>query len=127
MQAEHVTLHGACMDMFAQLHQDPCATPIEDLTQAWNEKTSPLVPVARLNVPKGTQSDTQSCETLTFNPWYGLAAHQPLGYIGRARREIYKEAAMLRLMKNSDIELLASHASSRNESVCFEGCAINAA
>lgn len=127
MQADHLKSYGACMDMFAQLQRDSCTTPIEDLTQAWDEEVSPLVPVARLSVPKGTQGDTQSCESLTFNPWYGLAAHQPLGYIGRARREIYKEAAMLRLMKNSDIELPASRASSRNESVCFEGCAVNAA
>merc|ERR1712054_518032 len=105
MQAEYVKSHGVCMDMFVQLHKDSCANPIEDLSQAWDEKASPLLPVAKLSVPKGTQGDTQSCETLTFNPWYGLAAHQPLGYIGRARREIYKEAAMLRLMKNSDIEL----------------------
>merc|ERR1711907_175216 len=127
MQADHLKSYGACMDMFAQLQMDSCTTPVEDLTQAWDEEVSPLVPVARLNVPKGTQGDTQSCENLTFNPWYGLAAPQPLGYIGRARREIYKEAAMLRLMKNSDAELPAGSTSSSKEPACFEGEATRSA
>jgi hypothetical protein len=38
-------------------------------------------------------------EHLSFSPWHGLLAHQPLGNINRARRPAYREAANFRRMQ----------------------------
>jgi hypothetical protein len=35
-----------------------------------------------------------------FSPWNGLAAHQPLGAINRARKAIYEASARFRLSHN---------------------------
>jgi Flavin reductase like domain len=37
---------------------------------------------------------------MAFSPWHGLAAHQPLGSIMRARRHAYPASAKFRLGKN---------------------------
>ena len=29
------------------------------------------------------------CDSLSFNPWHGISAHQPMGHINRARRYVY--------------------------------------
>jgi hypothetical protein len=65
--------------------------PIEDATVVWDEKDSPFVTVAMLNVPPqlawqdGVSQHTE--DELSFSPWHGIAAHQPLGSFNRARNE----------------------------------------
>ena len=39
-------------------------------------------------------------EEMRFSPWIGLAAHQPLGNINRARKEPYEHSAEYRVLFN---------------------------
>jgi len=99
MSNEYTLNKGVCMNMFVQRQVDSCKNPIETIVKTWDESIAPLEKVATLNVPKGTES-SDNCEFTTFNPWYGLEEHRPLGFIGRARKAIYKEGAILRMKKS---------------------------
>lgn len=99
MSNEYTLNNGVCMDMFVQFQVDPCQTPIETVDITWDESIAPLEKVATLTVPKGTES-SEDCEFTTFNPWYGLEEHRPLGFIGRMRKAIYMESAFLRMKKS---------------------------
>lgn len=99
MSNEYTLNNGVCMDMFAQLQVDSCKTPIESIDIAWDESVAPLEKIATLTVPKGTES-SENCEFATFNPWYGLEKHRPLGFIGRLRKAVYMESASLRMKKS---------------------------
>ena len=87
-------------DVCAQLATDLERTPIEDATAVWPEELSPYVPVARLVAePQEAYSAARRIfvdEHLSFSPWHGLLAHQPLGNINHARRHAYREAADFR-------------------------------
>jgi hypothetical protein len=87
----------------AQLATDLEATPIEDATAVWPEDVSPYVTVARLTAePQDAYSAARRIfvdEHLSFSPWHGLLAHQPLGNINRARRVAYDVAAAYRRMQ----------------------------
>jgi hypothetical protein len=37
---------------------------------------------------------------MSFSPWHGLAAHQPLGSVMRARKETYRASAKFRGERN---------------------------
>jgi hypothetical protein len=39
-------------------------------------------------------------ERLSFSPWHGLKAHEPLGAINRARRQVYRTIAAVRNTAN---------------------------
>ncbi len=59
--------------------------------------------VARLDVPKQeswSEMLRQAVDDgMAFSPWNGLAAHQPVGSIIRARRRAYPASANFRLEK----------------------------
>ena len=79
----------------AQLAVNEKDTPIEDPSVEWPEALSPHFPVARLVVePQQAYSAARRIfvdEQLSFNPWHGLAAHQPLGNVNRARKLAYRD------------------------------------
>ena len=84
--------------------------PIEKADTQWPEEAkgskpgSPYVTVARITMPaQDSYSDDRQLfvdEQLSFTPWHGLAAHQPLGGIMRSRLKAYAEAAKFRAMRN---------------------------
>ncbi len=78
--------------------------PIEDASKEWPAKLSPWQTVGTLTVgPQETYSDARQLfvdEQISFNPWHGLAAHQPLGGIMRSRLKAYEEAAKYRAQRN---------------------------
>lgn len=84
---------GGTWNLCVQLCTDLDAMPVEDPTVAWDEEKSPFVPVATLEVVPQTSWDNRESpareDRLAFNPWNGLAAHQPLGAVNRARRDTY--------------------------------------
>lgn len=88
---------GGTWEMRVQLNTDLDAMPIEDGTAVWDEDASPFRTVATLTVEPqaawtyGT-SERQE-DKLSFSVWHGLAAHQPLGAINRARKDTYKFSA----------------------------------
>jgi hypothetical protein len=96
---------NVCVQLATDLEQ----TPIEDASAVWPEELSPYMTVARLS------ADAQQAysaprrifvdEHLTFSPWHGLLAHQPLGNINRARRLAYRTAAAFRHMQEGRAEI----------------------
>jgi catalase len=83
---------GLCFNFYVQFQTDAFRTPIEDASREWLESDSPLVPVGKLTFPAQDLAEPgrdQLCERLSYNPWHGIAAHQPMGHINRARRFVY--------------------------------------
>jgi catalase len=89
----------ALFDLMVQFQADRRRMPIEDAMVEWKREESPYVPVGRIRIPPqpidGEGRDA-ACEAMAFNPWHCLAAHQPLGGMNRARREIYRAMASYR-------------------------------
>jgi hypothetical protein len=75
----------------------------------WPEELSPYVTVARLTAePQEAYSAARRIfvdERLSFSPWHGLLAHQPLGNINRARNLAYRAAASLRRAREERREI----------------------
>ena len=87
-------------ELRVQLCRDLEKQPIEDPTVEWEEDESPFQTVATITVepqdswsPEAVQAVD---EAMRFSVWTGLAAHQPLGNINRARRETYEHSARFR-------------------------------
>lgn len=97
---EELVEHGGTWELRVQLCRDAEKQPIEDPTVEWKEADSPFVAAATLEVPPQiayTPGATEKTEdALAFNIWHGLADHQPLGNINRARRETYQRSAKFR-------------------------------
>ncbi len=91
---------GATWEVRIQLCVDLRSMPIEDASAKWPEDRSPYVAVARITVPAQDSWDDRKVdaidEGITFSPWRGLLAHQPLGSIMRARRRAYESSAAFR-------------------------------
>ena len=103
VKAFFATKTGA-WDLRVQLCTNLEEMPVEDASKAWDEAKSPYVTVARLDVPaqdSWSETSRQAVDDgMAFSPWNGLAAHQPLGSIMRARRLAYPASANFRLEKN---------------------------
>lgn len=88
---------GGVWELRVQLNTDLEKMPIEDASVVWDEKASPFHTVATLTVPPQTAWEHPVSEAtedaLSFSPWHGLAAHQPLGGVNRARKDPYKFSA----------------------------------
>ena len=95
---------GGTWELQVQFCTDLEKMPIEDATVAWDEKESPYRTIATLAVEPQlawTHGESERTEdALSFSPWHGLAAHQPLGGVNRARREPYEFSADYRAKFN---------------------------
>ncbi len=79
-----------CLDLQVQLRNDPPSQPIENALVAWDGHVTGWHKVAKIDIyPQNFSSGAQQefCERLTFNPFHGLKAHEPLGGINRMRRD----------------------------------------
>ena len=92
--------NDAVWEMRVQLCTDLESMPIEDASAKWSEEESPYVAVARITVPAqdswGAEQVAAVDEAMTFSPWRGLLAHQPLGSVMRSRRRAYESSAAFR-------------------------------
>ncbi len=85
---------GGTWELRAQLCTDLEKMPIENPTVAWDEDASPYVTIATFEAApqvaweNGVSQNQEAA--LAFSPWHGLAAHQPLGAINRARKPVYE-------------------------------------
>ena len=95
---------GGEWELRVQLCTDLDTMPVEDASVAWDEKASPYRTVARIRVAPqmsiGTDLQALVDEQIFFSPWHGLAAHQPLGSVNRARRRTYEMSAAFRARFN---------------------------
>jgi hypothetical protein len=87
-----------------QLCRDLDKQPIEDPTVAWDEQDAPFITVATIRAAAQDSWDPALVqavnEEMRFGIWTGLAAHQPLGNINRARKEAYRHSADFRARFN---------------------------
>jgi len=87
-------------ELRAQLNTDLEKMPIEDASVEWPQDQSPYVTVARIRIPRQTGWSEERSKAiddgLAFSPWHGIAAHQPLGGVMRARRGVYPSSAAFR-------------------------------
>lgn len=99
VQAEMLNTR-AVWEFQVQLCRDTEKQPIEDPTVEWAEYEAPFVTVATVTAePQDSWSDEKVRavdEEMRFSVWTGLAAHQPLGNINRARKSAYQHSADFR-------------------------------
>ncbi|MDQ1184400.1 catalase family protein [Agrobacterium larrymoorei] len=103
VQAEMQETHGV-WEFQVQLCRDLEKQPIEDPTVEWQEDEAPFATVATITArPQDSWSDEKVQkvdEEMRFSVWTGLADHQPLGNINRARKETYRHSAEFRARFN---------------------------
>ena len=91
------------LDFLIQAQTDPCRMPIEDASIEWPERLSPLVPAAKIYIPRQRFDSPEQlafANVLSYNPWHTTATHRPLGNQNRARRLIYTQLSALRQTMN---------------------------
>lgn len=91
-------------ELRVQLCTDLKKMPVEDSSVVWDEKESPYAAVARLTVPaqlgwEHGLSEHQE-QAIAYSPWHGLAAHQPIGGVNRARKPTYERSVQYRGERN---------------------------
>lgn len=95
-------------DFAIQLQKDPVTMPIEDASIVWDERVSPLIPVATLEIPAQAfdlPAQHAFARNITINPWHTLAVHRPLGNQNRARKTIYLSTSRMRQAINNEAHL----------------------
>lgn len=112
---EHFAEHGAEYTLSAQLCTDLARMPVEDAAVAWPEALSPHQPIATVRfAPQSTAHPARQVygdDVLSFNPWNGITAHQPLGGIMRIRRAAYERSTAFRHAMNARPRIEPSHPS----------------
>lgn len=96
----------ACFHFMVQRWTGPGPAPVDDAMALWDEKTMPPVHVATLTLPLqdiDARSQTEYGETLAFNPWRTLEAHEPVGSIAQARKVVYQSSANVRRNYNGQV------------------------
>jgi hypothetical protein len=91
--------HPYEFDIQVQLCTDLEQMPVEDVTVEWPEELSPSVTVAKLRIPPqdvSGEDNLRKLDTLSLTPWRVTAEHRPLGNIMRVRKEVYRNASILR-------------------------------
>lgn len=95
----------ACFVLQIQ-RQDPSQyMPIEDTSIEWRESDAPFETVARIRIPAqdfDTPAQNLQCDNLSFNPWFGLEAHRPIGGINRLRKAVYEAVSDYRHARNAE-------------------------
>ncbi|AJO79989.1 catalase family protein [Pseudomonas sp. MRSN 12121] len=94
----------ACFVLQVQ-RQDPSHyMPIEDTSIEWREQDAPFETVARISIPAqdfDTPPQNLHCDNLSFNPWFGLEEHRPIGGINRLRKAVYEAVSDYRHSRNA--------------------------
>ncbi len=85
---------GAVWEFQVQLRTDRKTMPIEDAHKVWSDEESHYLTVGLVRAqPQTAWSEARSRavdQGMSFSPWHGLAAFQPLGGVNRARKPAYE-------------------------------------
>jgi hypothetical protein len=110
---------AAQFEIMVQLRTD-ASMSTTDATVRWSERRSPYRRVAMLTIPRqvfwpasgmprevleAAKTMMERGENMSFSPWHGLRAHQPLGDINEARGRIYAAIAKYRREERNQVEL----------------------
>jgi hypothetical protein len=93
-----------CFELMVQFQKNAKDMPVEDPTKVWDEKASPFVKVAQIDIPSQSfrsEEQMKFCENLSFTPWHALPEHRPLGGINRLRKVVYETISSLRHEMNA--------------------------
>ncbi len=93
---------GICLNFNVQFRSDE-SQPIENTLIAWDDEESPWHKVATMVIPAQeftSPEQAEFCQNITFNPWHSLPAHEPIGGINRARRDVMFALQKARLDAN---------------------------
>ncbi|PMQ06755.1 hypothetical protein PseAD21_28575 [Pseudomonas sp. AD21] len=94
----------ACFVLQIQRQDANKYMPIEDTSIEWREQDSPFETVARITLPAqdfDTPALNLACDNLSFNPWFGIEAHRPIGGINRLRKAVYEAVSDYRHSQNA--------------------------
>ncbi|MGE8153544.1 catalase family protein [Pseudomonas vancouverensis] len=95
----------ACFVLQIQRQDANKYMPIEDTSIEWKESDSPFQTVARIRLPAqdfDTPALNLQCDNLSFNPWFGIEAHRPIGGINRLRKAVYEAVSDYRHSRNEN-------------------------
>ena len=95
----------ACFVLQIQRQDANRFMPIEDTSIEWREQDAPFETVARITLPPqdfDTPAQNLQCDNLSFNPWFGLEAHRPIGGINRLRKAVYEAVSDYRHSRNAE-------------------------
>jgi catalase len=95
----------ACFVLQIQRQDAGKYMPIEDTSIEWNESDAPFETVARIKLPAqdfDTPALNLQCDNQSFNPWFGLEAHRPIGGINRLRKAVYEAVSDYRHSRNAE-------------------------
>jgi hypothetical protein len=93
-------------DLRVQLCTDLEMMPVEDPTVEWSEALSPPLTVAKLRLPQqdiGDDKNLELADAVSITLWRCPEAHRPLGNIQRARKEVYRQASIVRHQLNHQV------------------------
>ncbi|MBV4459523.1 catalase family protein [Pseudomonas sp. COR58] len=94
----------ACFALQIQRQDARAFMPIEDTSIEWREQDAPFETVARITLPPqdfDTPAQNLQCDNLSFNPWFGIEAHRPIGGINRLRKAVYEAVSDYRHSRNA--------------------------
>jgi catalase len=80
--------------------------PIEDTSIEWRESDAPFETVARIKIAAqdfDTPALNLQCDNQSFNPWFGIEAHRPIGGINRLRKAVYEAVSDYRHSRNAGL------------------------
>ncbi|WP_347911311.1 catalase family protein [Pseudomonas grandcourensis] len=95
----------ACFALQIQRQDANKYMPIEDTSIEWRESDAPFETVARIRVPAqdfDTPALNLQCDNQSFNPWFGIEAHRPIGGINRLRKAVYEAVSDYRHRRNAE-------------------------
>ncbi|VVP86333.1 hypothetical protein PS934_01178 [Pseudomonas fluorescens] len=96
----------ACFALQIQRQDANKYMPIEDTSIEWSEGDAPFETVARIKVPAqdfDTPALNLQCDNQSFNPWFGVEAHRPIGGINRLRKAVYEAVSDYRHRRNAGL------------------------
>lgn len=96
----------ACFALQIQRQDANRYMPIEDTSIEWRESDAPFETVARIKVPAqdfDTPALNLQCDNQSFNPWFGVEAHRPIGGINRLRKAVYEAVSDYRHSRNAGL------------------------
>jgi catalase len=96
----------ACFALQIQRQDANKYMPIEDTSIEWSESDAPFETVARIKMPAqdfDTPALNLQCDNQSFNPWFGVEAHRPIGGINRLRKAVYEAVSDYRHRRNAGL------------------------
>ena len=94
---EELNHRAVSFDFMVQFYKNDTETPIDDATVVWKTE---FVKVATIDIPQQyftAPGQLEKGQEMSFNPWYSLPVHKPLGSLNDGRKFIYQNLYKFRI------------------------------